>query len=197
MSDNPELPPELAAIQPTKKRFPGRPRKIQAAQSMDELVEQCAEGIVKGESLRYATKGPPLGEMSADDRKAIQRATGLLAEEFQGKISKRIEEFDAKLATKLSEVSDVLADKLKEYAKNGKLTASNIAFALSVTEANRARLEGKNSIQNASVNIAITQYNGSDPNFDREKLLAALRPKTKSVINVDAVESTQDDPPNP
>lgn len=193
MSDDPADVPELTPDMISPKR--NRQKRMLTAEDVDKLVEQTAEQVIKGESIRYARRGPPLGEATEDDKKAIQRVTGLTAEEFNGKLSKRLEEFDAKLAAKLGEASEVLANKLTEYAKNGKLTAPNIAFALSVAENMRARLEGKSAIQNASVNIAITQYNGSDPNFDRDKLLEALKPKTKSVINVEAVEATQEIPP--
>ena len=171
------MPPEKNPHNPNPG---GRPKTcIVPEKDLDALVEQCAEATIRGESLRYAKKGPPLGDMMQDDRKALQKAIGINAEELTARVDRSIERFNERFSAKLAELEEIIADRIKETVQNKEMPATGLAFALGVVATNRARLDGRNMINNAAVNISITSYCGSDPNFDREKLLAALDPRSR------------------
>lgn len=179
----PDLGPEFDVIakQPPKgtykPRKPGMPKRLYVkGEDLDKLVEQCATAIVADESVRHGArrKGPPLAAMNEADREAINRALGVPADEFQKLINMKLEKFNEKLSARLAELSGLLVEGMKEAVIKRKFSPDKMAFALAITEDKRARLDGRSQINNASVNIAITQYCGSDPNFDREKLLAEI-----------------------
>ncbi len=123
------------------KKVTGRPLK-----SVDgkELLPACVEAALGARTFAQASK-----PLSDDQKDLLGRALRM-----------DVDEFRAQFASQLRSTAAGLLDQLQ--ARMNELKPGEIPFALSVMVDKAASLDGRNALQNASINVVVNNF-GSSP----------------------------------
>lgn len=140
---------------------------------------------VDGESLIPAVVQSALGA------KTFKQASKPLSEDQRDLLSRAIkmdvDEFRAHFASELRATGSLLLQQLKERANE--LKPDSIAYSLAVVVDKASAMDGRNALQNASINVVVNNY-GSAPKdhllseldgLGHTKLVSAEEPQTISV----------------
>ena len=124
-----------------------------------KLVNATAKAVLAGKGRAAFVKHSSMQVITAADRTRLWRM-----------IKTSVEEFNKQLSDRLAELATDVTDEMKRQLAERVYKPAELNFALSVIEQARARLDGRNSIQNAQINIQVNNLNG----LSKEALIAQL-----------------------
>jgi len=122
----------------------------------DALAEVVVNKIITGKPIAPT---PQTGPITKETHSTLTRIAG-----------ESMAVFDARIAEKLSRIADKLADQIEATVDGGKFKPGELGFIFSVMHDKRQSLNGRTSLQNASINVVVNNF-GSAP---KEQLLSEL-----------------------
>jgi hypothetical protein len=139
-----------------------KPRKIDA----EKILPQAINAVLNGKSLSRVT-----APLSHDGRRYLQQA-----------MKQDVDQWRAEFASKLRSASEEMLQEFR--AKIGEIPPASLAYSLAVVIDKAQALEGKNALNNASVNVQINNY-GS---VSKEDLIKKLHGQIDELPVVEAKE---------
>lgn len=124
----------------------GAEKKTKRTYPPSDLIDGCVDNLLKGKKLIKLRRDTSL-PVSERDAIMLKRISGL-----------SVDEFNEHLSARLRTIADKTVSRLEEKIDQDLIKPESIAFTLAVIEDKRARLEGRNQLQNASVNIQVNNY---------------------------------------
>lgn len=112
----------------------------------DRLIGEAAQRMVQTGKVEIVADSR-FGEITPDERKAIRKVAGM-----------SVEAFNARMSQRLQELADKCADRIEQDLDSGAHKPGEMAFLYSVIEDKRARLDGRNAVQNAQINVQVNNF---------------------------------------
>ncbi len=137
------------------------------------LAAQMASRVLETGSTGIRTDSR-LGPVTNDDRRVLRRLTGWTQDEFNRELSTHLADFSAEVL-----------NEMRSQLRAGKYKPSELNFAFAVSEDKRARLDGRSSLQNASVNIQVNNYGEKT---DKDSLIRSILGDGKAVAIGETLE---------
>lgn len=141
------------------------------------IVEHAANCVVAGKAIWNAR--PLINPISDRDRAQLARFVGITADEFTGR-----------LATNLRALADLTTDRIYQKLSSDQYKPHELSFLLTVAVDKLQRVEGRNLMNAANVNVQINNF-GPQSKAD---ILARL---TGQVTDLPPARPSSEDEPNP
>jgi hypothetical protein len=142
----------------------------------DKAVMPDPEKAIEAMATRFVQNGQlgirvdkQIGAPTEEDRRHLTRITGMTADEF-----------NAKLSAKLQVLSDKIAKRIEEKIDENAFKPGELPFAFSVMEDKRARLDGRNGVNNAQINVQVNNYGDRS----RDEIIGSLFGNKGMTLNV-------------
>jgi hypothetical protein len=126
----------------------GRPPGVESATKLtllpketEKAIEATATAILSGRSV-YKSRN--MGPATEHDKRMINRVTGMVAEEFNRRVSDR-----------LGALSDALIERVYEKLEADQIKPDQLFFGISVCEDKRAKLDGRGVGVGTTVNVQV------------------------------------------
>jgi hypothetical protein len=135
----------------------------------EDIIENAVERVLTTGKLvaRSAALKPP----SADDLRTVQRVIGITADELNQRLSE-----------KMGQISEKILARVEEKLEADAVKANELFFGLAVIEDKRARLDGRSTLNAATVNVQVNNFDSSAAT--RTEVLQRIGLQMRDSVNV-------------
>jgi hypothetical protein len=146
----------------------GTERKGRTKIDPEALIDSAAERLLRdGKLAKVDARLRPPGDV---DKKAVQKVLGITADELNQRLSE-----------KMGQISERILARVEEKLEADAVKANELFFGLAVIEDKRARLDGRSTLNAATVNVQVNNFNGDTKDLRKEVFERLKLAKAESV----------------